>query len=131
MKKVVSLKVIILSMLTLVVIGVNAKAFATDGVFETNSTAATTNANTTTATEITVDDYTNAATTTNNTTANTLNTTNTSEGLNSSVAYETVDEDDKDLPQTGIEDHYIGIILIVCVAASIYTYKKMRDYKNV
>ena len=71
----------------------------------------------------------NVVATGSNTTNNTAN--NTSNGINTSSQYNTVDEDKKDLPQTGIEDHNIGILLIICVAAAIYAYKKMRDYKNV
>ena len=36
-----------------------------------------------------------------------------------------------DLPQTGIEDYNIGILLIICIASAIYAYRKVNDYKNI
>ena len=35
------------------------------------------------------------------------------------------------LPQTGIEDYNIGILLIIGVGSAIFAYKKIQDYKNV
>ena len=35
------------------------------------------------------------------------------------------------LPQTGIEDSGMGILLIVCVACAIFAYKKVSDYRNI
>lgn len=37
----------------------------------------------------------------------------------------------KDLPQTGIEDYNVGILLIICVASAIFAYKKVNAYKNI
>lgn len=129
MKKVVSLKSILMIMLSLVIIGVTTQVLATDSVLETGNNTPTT---------ITSDDYNNAASIpvdTNYTTNNTNNTNNTtnnvSNGLNTSSAYNSADEDEDELPQTGIEDYNIGILLIICVGAAIYTYKKMKDYKNI
>lgn len=116
-------------MLSLVIIGVTTQVLATDSVLETGNNTPTT---------ITSDDYNNAASIpvdTNYTTNNTNNTNNTtnnvSNGLNTSSAYNSADEDEDELPQTGIEDYNIGILLIICVGAAIYTYKKMKDYKNI
>lgn len=125
MKKLVSLKSIIIAILSLAIIGVTTSVFATDSVLETGNTAPTT--------EVTTSDYENAGSIpvdTNYSTEN--NSTVVSTGTTQNTAYNTVDEDeDDDLPQTGIEDYNIGILLVICVGASIYTYKKMRDYKNV
>ncbi len=140
MKKVLSTKKITMFLILLIII-IGTRVFATDSILGTSST------NNTPAIQITQEDmngaqtvpqdsnYANNATGSNvvatgsNTTNNTAN--NTSNGINTSSQYNTVDEDKKDLPQTGIEDHNIGILLIICVAAAIYAYKKMRDYKNV
>ncbi len=140
MKKVLSTKKITMFLILLIII-IGTRVFATDSILGTSST------NNTPAIQITPEDmngaqtvpqdsnYANNATGSNvvatgsNTTNNTAN--NTSNGINTSSQYNTVDEDKKDLPQTGIEDHNIGILLIICVAAAIYAYKKMRDYKNV
>lgn len=129
MKKVVSLKSILMILLSLTVIGVSTQVFATGSVLETGNNTATT---------ITSDDYNNAAAipvdtnyTTNNTTDTNNTSNNVSNGINTSSAYNTVDEEEDELPQTGIEDYNIGILLIICVAAAIYTYKKMKDYKNI
>ena len=35
------------------------------------------------------------------------------------------------LPQTGIEDSGMGILLIVSVAFAIFAYKKVSDYRNI
>lgn len=35
------------------------------------------------------------------------------------------------LPQTGIEDYNVGILLVICVASAIYAYKKVKYYKNI
>ena len=147
MKKIVSLKTMFISALMVTIMGMGATVFATElttnttdsgSVFDTNATA-----NTVSAEPVTVTDYNSASipTDTNYTTTNTTtevtdttnSTLNTSNGVVGESAYNTVDEeeDDKGLPQTGIEDYHIGALLIVCVAAAIYTYRKMKDYKNI
>ena len=135
MKKVVSLKSLMVVMLSCSIIGITTSIFATDSVLETD-----TGNNVPAATEVTAADLNTATTipTDNNTVSSSTNTTTTdqqlltSTGTDTNSAYNTVDEDDSEkMPQTGIEDHYIGILLIICVAAAIFTYKKMKDYKNV
>ncbi len=125
MKKIISLKSILMIIFSLIIVGISTQIFATDSVLETG--------NNSTPTPVTSGEYNNAASIpvdTNYTTNNTTN--NISTGINTSSAYNTVDEEDEDkLPQTGIEDYNIGILLIICVGASIYTYKKMKDYKNI
>lgn len=130
MKKVVSLKSLMVIILSFAIIGFTTSVFATDSVLETSS-----GNNVATATEITTADLNSATTipTDNNvvsTTDSSLTTTST--GTDTNSAYNTVDEEDTDkMPQTGIEDSYVGILLIICVAAAIFTFKKMKDYKNV
>ena len=130
MKKLISLKSIMIGILSLIIIGTTTSVFATDSVLETENTSS--------ATEITADDLNNAQTiptdsnyaTGNNSTV--ISSGNSvSNGVNTSSAYNTVDEEDEDLPQTGIEDYNIGILLIIFIGAAIYTYKKMKDYKNI
>ena len=131
MKKVVSFKVLLIGILSLIIIGSATVSFATDSVLESG--------NNTTPTAITSSEYENASVipTDNNTTSttNTTKTTNTttSTGTSTNSVYNTIDEDnttDK-IPQTGIEDGYLGILLIVFVGVSIFAYKKMKDYKNI
>lgn len=35
------------------------------------------------------------------------------------------------LPQTGIEDSGLGILLIICAISAVFAYKKISDYKNI
>lgn len=35
------------------------------------------------------------------------------------------------LPQTGVENYSLGIILVVCAASAIFAYKKVSDYKGI
>lgn len=128
------MKKLMIGILSLVIMGATTSVFATDSVLETGNT---TSGDTSTATEITSSEYENASTipTDTNTSATTdTNNTITSTGTSTDSLYNTVDEEDEEddkMPQTGIEDSYIGILLIGCVAISIFTYKKMKDYKNV
>ena len=134
MKKVVSLKSLMIGILGLVIISVTTSVFATDSVLETGDNSATTEVTSTDLNQAqTIPTDTSYSTTDNSSVISSGdNTTTTSNGVNTSSAYNTVDEEEEDnLPQTGIEDYNIGILLIICVAISIYTYKKMRDYKNV
>lgn len=123
MKKVLNLKTIIMIILSLIILGTNLSVFATGDVLGSG--------NNSTPIDISQNEYANAGTipTDQNYTSNNMVGNNVSNGINTSSAYNT--NNSTDLPQTGIEDYNIGILLIICVAASIYTYKKMKDYKNV
>lgn len=35
------------------------------------------------------------------------------------------------LPQTGVDDFGVGILLIVCASSAIFAYKKISDYKGI
>ena len=135
MKKVVSFKFLLIGLLSIIIIGVTTSSFATDSVLESGN-------NTSTPTAISASEYQNASVipTDNNTvntttgTSSSTTSTTTSTGTSTNSVYNTIDEDNtnKDtIPQTGIEDGYVGILLIVFVAASIFAYKKMKDYKNI
>ena len=140
MKKSVSLKLLII-MLSIILIASYTSVFATDSVLETGDNSQTiqvTSEDLNDANASIIPEDTNYATSAGSTTVDvdsgnnsTNNTSNTSNGINTSTAYNTVDKDENDLPQTGIEDYNIGILLIICIAASIYTYKKMKSYKNI
>ncbi len=133
MKKVINLKMIIVLVISITLIATATSVLATDSVLGTGS-------NNTATTEVTQSEYdgatiipqdTNYPTTNTPVDGNSANGNNVSTGTDTSSAYNTVDEEEENLPQTGIEDFNVGILLVICVAAAIYTYKKMRDYKNV
>ena len=63
----------------------------------------------------------------NNTNQNNTNGNNT-KGNNTKV-YNT--NNNTDLPQTGIEDYNIGILLIICIASAIFAYRKITDYRSI
>ena len=128
MKKVVSFKKLIIALISISLILISTFSYATDSVLETGDGSSS-------VTEITTNEYDNALTIPEdtNTVNNTTNNTSTSQGITTNSAYNTVDEDNTtdEIPQTGIEDGYIGVLLIVFVGISIFTFKKMRDYKNI
>ena len=64
----------------------------------------------------------------NNTNENNTNVGNNTKGNNTKV-YNTGNT--TDLPQTGIEDYNIGILLIICIATAIFAYRKITDYRNI
>lgn len=129
MKKVINLKEIMIILISVLLITVSTTVFATDLVLgDTNSTTITGNEydNAQTVPEDTNNANTNINTNTNVTNNATNNVTN---NTNSVKTYNT--NNTTDLPQTGIEDYNIGILLIICVASAIFAYKKVSDYKNI
>lgn len=137
MKKLLNFKSAILGVLSISILSISTINYATDSVLETGNSAGN---NVPTTTEITQADLSSATTIpTDGKTSNVpvtstpVNTPTTSTGTTTESVYKTVDEDkEKDkMPQTGIEDGYIGVLLIVCVGIAIYTFKKVKDYKNI
>lgn len=120
MKKIISLKEIMIILIGVMLITVSTGVFATDLVLGNNETSTITGNEYNGAQTVPDDNTTNNNATSNNNTNNTVNNVKTYNTNNSS-----------DLPQTGIEDYNIGILLIICVASAIFAYKKVRDYKNV
>lgn len=104
MKKLVSLIIISIMLITM-----STMVWADESVLGDNNNNPT---------PITPDEYENAQVQ-NNSTNNLINNTNTNN--NSS---------DK-LPQTGIEDSGVGVLMIICVASAIFAYKKVSDYRNI
>lgn len=132
MKKVLNVKMILV-FFSLIILGISSTVFAT-GVLNTSDTQNNLNDNYNDAQTIPVDpNYILENNTVENETIenNTIDDedNNISTGYNTNVNNTTGNE--TDLPQTGIQDYNVGILLIICVAASIYTYKKMKDYKNI
>ena len=112
-------KLLVLSVIVLLVIGICIQVSATEPPIDLGDFL---NGNST-----------NTANTTNTAdTANPANTTNTTGGdiiqpttnTPNSVA-------DNDLPQTGVTDDItVAFIIVVCVIAAIYAYKKIRGYRS-
>ena len=122
MKKNLKLKNILVLFLCIVsIILISSKVLATEPII----------------TPITGDDYNNAQTITdegnnsNNSNSNSSDnnlSNNTSNNTNSAKRYNNTN---KTVPQTGVQDYNIGILLIIAVAAAIYAYKKVKDYNNI
>ena len=137
MKKVISIKemmIILISVVLITVLTTNVFALNIENVIsgEDNLTAITGNEydnaqNVENAIEDT-NDNTNTNTNTNN---NTNNNTNTSKNNTTNNSVKKYNTNSKDLPQTGIEDYNVGILLIICIASAIFAYKKVSDYRNI
>lgn len=135
MKKVLNVKKIAI-FLSLIILGVSSTVFATDSVLitETNSASVLDSGNDlNNAQTIPVDsNYTvedNSSVVEVGNSAETDNEVSISNGLNEQNV--NTENETSGLPQTGIEDYNIGILLVIFVAASIYTFKKLKEYKNV
>lgn len=119
MKKIVSVKeiMIILVSLLLIIISTEVSGVQTNLVFgEGNNNTPQT---------VSPDNYADAqrpeVENTNNNTTNTANNTKVYNNTNNTT----------DLPQTGIEDYNVGILLIICITSAIFAYRKINDYKNI
>ena len=95
-------KVISLILISVMLIVFSANVYAT-GVLEDDDT-----------TTITGNEYEDAQK--NNTKNNTSNNTQNNETT---------------LPQTGVENFGLGILLFVCAGSAIFAYKKVNDYKEI
>lgn len=121
MKKLINLKEIMIILISVMLIAFATNVFAVDPnlVLGDNTTI------------ITGNEYGNAQQPdVENTNINTNN-TNTNSNTNNTVKKYNTNNSKEDLPQTGIEDYNIGILLIICVASAIFAYKKVNDYKNI
>lgn len=131
MKKVINLKEVLVILLSVVLITVLSTSVSASGLVLGNES-----------TTVTGNEYENAQTVPedNNLTTETPNTTGNeteqnvtiddTEENNTARTYNTNNNSD-DLPQTGIEDYNVGILLVICIASAIFAYKKIHDYKNV
>lgn len=136
MKKTISAKEITIILISLLIIIISTSVNATNSSLQLGN-----NNNNNTSTPITGDEYENAQVieedkniikdnnnTTNNTVNNTQNNNTTNNKTNNTKVYNT--NNTTDLPQTGIEDYNIGILLILCITSAIYAYRKINDYKS-
>ena len=120
MKKIINVKEIMMIIISIILIVISTEVFATGTGYTLGK-----------------NEYENAQTpevenTNNNTNNNVNNSTNNS--VNNSTNNKNTkvyNTNSSDLPQTGIEDYNIGILLIICVASAIFAYKKVNDYKNI
>ena len=111
MKKVISLKEILVVLISVILITVATTVSAADVVLGDNNTPT-----------ITENEYNNAQTVPQgNNTANTSN----------NAANNLMNNNNTDLPQTGIQDYNIAILLVIGIASAVFAYKKISDYKNV
>lgn len=130
MKKIISVKEMIIILISLVVIAISTNVYATGLVLGGNNNSGS-------GATISGSEYNqwqniqadNNSNTNTNTNTNTNLNANKNTNSNNTKVYNT--NNSKDLPQTGIEDYNIGILLIICVASAIFAYKKVNDYKNI
>lgn len=139
MKKIVNLKEIFIVLMVLSLITVTTSVFAIDpSNLSLSDNSASNNGQ---VQPITGDEYAGAQTITEeknetlgNNTTDDLSNNSANNSLNTNTnnvkKYNTVDKEDE-IPQTGIEDYNIGILLIICVGSAIFAYKKMEDYRNI
>ena len=76
----------------------------------------------------TIPDGNKAANDAENRAPNNIANNSTNNKANNTKVYNT--NNTTDLPQTGIEDYNIGILLIICIASAIFAYKKVNDYRS-
>lgn len=67
----------------------------------------------------------------NNNSNNNANNNSNSNNSSNNTARRYNTNNNTNLPQTGIEDYNVGILLVICVASAIYAYKKVKYYKNI
>ena len=131
MKKVINLKEIMIILISVTVIMMLAtNVFATGLIIDSNTTTIDNkeyeNA------QIVQTDNNTANNTTNNIVNNSVNNNvNKSNNSTNNTVKKYNTNNTSDLPQTGIEDYNIGILLIICVASTIFAYKKVSDYRNI
>lgn len=136
MKKLVSVKEIMIILISLLLIILSTEVFAAQTDLNLVLVGQDNGAQT-----VSPDDYADAqtpevenkanntpTTPANNTVNNSIN-NKTNNTVNNTKVYNT--NKTTDLPQTGIEDYNIGILLIICIASAIFAYRKINEYKNI
>lgn len=128
MKKIINVKEIMIILISVLLITVSTSVFASDLVLGTDGNNATT---------LTGDEYNNAQVVPEDDSNNNVANNNEKENIlgnntntNTAKTYNT-NSNTTDLPQTGIEDYNIGILLVICIASAMFAYKKITDYKNI
>ena len=128
MKKIINLKEVMIILTAVIIVSMSSTVFASGLVAGGN-----------TATQIGSGEYENAltpdiennVTTDNNTVDNNAVTNNITTNNTTGNNVKKYNTTNTVMPQTGIEDYNIGILLIICVASAIFAYKKVSDYKNI
>jgi len=118
MKKIISLKEIILILMIVMLLGAITNVHASGGLVIGNNEYEGAQQ---------VPDEKDAN---NNITNNETNNINNN-AIKNSISNNKANGNNTALPQTGIEDYNIGILLIICIASAMYAYKKMSDYKKI
>lgn len=123
MKKVINVKEIMMIIMSVILIVISTEVFATNPVLgsDNNNVPA----------QVSKDEYEGAQepTVSNNNVAKNNAVANNS--LKNNTNKKVYNTNNTNLPQTGIEDYNVGILLIICVASAIFAYKKVNDYKNI
>ena len=126
MKKVISVKEILIILISVVLITMTTTVFAMNPVLGDDNSS-----------QVSKDEYQNVQEDTssgnntvgNNSTGNNI-VGNNSTGNNTAKKYNT-NNSNTNLPQTGIEDYNIGILLVISIASAMFAYKKIADYRNI
>ena len=131
MKKLMNIKEVMIILMSVVLITIATTSFASDLVLNTNASTIGNNEYQNAQTVPEDQNYSNVGNNVNgnnaignNTNTGNMNTNNTAKTYNTNT-------NNTDLPQTGIEDYNIGILLIIFVASAIFAYKKVQDYRNI
>lgn len=126
MKKVISVREIIIILISILVVTISTNVYATGLSLGNNNT------NNETISGDAYKEWQNIQEDKNgigNNSNNNSNTNNSNTNNSNTKVYNT--NKNTDLPQTGIEDYNIGILLIICIGSAIFAYKKVSDYKNI
>lgn len=130
MKKIINVKEIMIILLSITLIAIATNVFAIDAVLGDGATQISGNEYDNAQNVPSINQNNTANNTTNNSTNNTTNNAVNNSSNNSVKTYNN-SNNTSNLPQTGIEDYNVGILLVICIASAIYAYKKVSYYKNV
>lgn len=117
MKKIVSVKEIMIILVSLIIIIISTEVFAVQPDFVLGG------GNNNTPQTVSPDEYAGALTPEVDKGNNAIG--------NNKIGNNTKGNNNTDLPQTGIEDYNIGILMVICIASAIFAYRKINDYKNI
>lgn len=126
MKKIINVKEIMMIIISILIIVISTEVLATGLVIGDGNNSQVSPGEYENALKPDVENTSNG---TNNGTNNSANNNTNNNANKNTKVYNT--NNSSDLPQTGIEDYNIGILLIICVASAIFAYKKVNDYKNI
>lgn len=119
-------KIILIVFLIVFTLSISQVFAANNVIVIERNTSSTNNTNTNKSTTTTVGISNN--TTNNNTNTNTNTNNNTNTNTNKVKTYNTTNTS---LPSTGIEDYSLPLIIAICLVSAVYTFMKIRDYRNI